>query len=181
MNPYTLNQYCPYLDGSHISQTISDTTPPHLTFFRRRHLNRTNGPLQYLIFAALNFGPVRHLSRPRPRPSSVSGDHELNNCRSLVTSCPKVRVGEAGEGIASMEHRQPEQNGGRGCGTAACRLDDRATWFVREAQNLLVRNAMTDMSVCVIEDRTMYTIRYHTSGRFHVGQLIFPTKYSFPK
>ena len=60
-----------------------------------------------------------------------------------------------------MEHRQPEQNGGRGgCGTAAWGLDDRATWFVQEAQNLLVRNAMTDMSVCVIEDRTMYTIRY---------------------
>ena len=69
-----------------------------------------------------------------------------------------------------MEHRQPEQNGGRGgCGTAAWGLDDRATWFVREAQNLLVRNAMTDMSVCVIEDRTMYTIRYHNSGRFQVG------------
>ena len=74
-----------------------------------------------------------------------------------------------------MEHRQPEQNG-----TAAWGLDDRATWFVQEAQNLLVRNAMTDMSVCVIEDRTMYTIRYHTSGRFQVGQLIFSTLSSLP-
>ena len=80
-----------------------------------------------------------------------------------------------------MEHRQPEQNGGRGgCGTAAWGLDDRATWFVQEAQNLLVRNAMTDMSVCVIEDRTMYTIRYHISGRFQVGQLIFPPN-TFPQ
>ena len=82
-----------------------------------------------------------------------------------------------------MQHRQPEQNGGRGgCGTAAWGLDDRATWFVREAQNLLVRNAMTDMSVCVIEDRTMYTIRYGKYLReFSNLQLIFPIKYSLPK
>ena len=50
--------------------------------------------------------------------------------------------------------------GGGGGGTTALRADDHASLFVLEAQNLLVRNAMTDMSVCVIEDRTMYTIRY---------------------
>ena len=84
--------------------------------------------------------------------------------------------------MASMEHRQPEQNGGRGgCGTAPWGLDDRATWFVQEAQNLLVRNSMTDMSVCVIEDKTMYTIRYDKyPGYFQVWQLIFSTQSSPP-
>ena len=55
-----------------------------------------------------------------------------------------------------------EENGecGGGGGITALRADDHASLFVLEAQNLLVRNAMTDMSVCVIEDRTMYTIRY---------------------
>ena len=44
-------------------------------------------------------------------------------------------------------------------GTAALRAEGHAGWLASEAQNLLVRNAMTDMSVCVIEGRTMYTIR----------------------
>ena len=59
-----------------------------------------------------------------------------------------------------MEEENGECGGGGGGGTTALRADDHASLFVLEAQNLQVRNAMTDMSVCVIEDRTMYTIRY---------------------
>ena len=65
-----------------------------------------------------------------------------------------------------MEHRLPEDDGHGGGGgggggeTTALRADDHANLLVLEAQSLLVRNSMTDMSVCVIADRTMYTIRY---------------------
>ena len=93
-----------------------------------------------------------------------------------------------------MEHHQPEEeNGGGGgdggCGTTALRADDdHASLLVMEAQNLLVRNALTDMSVCVIEDRTMYTIRYRTVNKKdalmslpdqRVWNLIYPPT-SFP-
>ena len=57
-----------------------------------------------------------------------------------------------------MEYRQQEESGEFG-GTTTLRADHHASWFVLEAQNLLLRNAMTDMSVCVIKGRTMYTIR----------------------
>ena len=42
---------------------------------------------------------------------SVSGHHELNNCRSPVTSCPKVRVGE---GRGDSEHAASSAGAKRG-------------------------------------------------------------------